>query len=163
MITTQPANVALTPGQIATFTVAATGNPTPTIQWQRLPAGASAYYDLANDTTYSGVTTGTLTVLNPTSSMSGDAFRAVATNTSGTAQSLSASLSIVVGTAISTYVGSPGVSGTTDGAGDAARFNGPAGTVVDALGNLYVADTSNHVIRKVAPVASSPPSPARPV
>ena len=151
VITTQPANVALTPGQVASFTVAATGNPTPTIQWQRLPAGASAYYDLANDTTYSGVTTGTLTVLNPTSSMSGDAFRAVATNTSGSAQSLSASLSIVVGTAVSTYVGSPGASGTTDGTGDAARFNGPAGTVVDALGNLYVADTSNHVIRKVAP------------
>jgi hypothetical protein len=151
VITTQPANVALTPGQIATFTVAATGNPTPTIQWQRLPAGASAYYDLANDTTYSGVTTGTLTVLNPTSAMTGDAFRAVATNTSGSAQSLSASLSIVVGTAVSTYVGKTGTAGTVDGTGDAARFNGPAGTVIDALGNLYVADTSNHVIRKVAP------------
>lgn len=41
--------------------------------------------------------------------------------------------------------------GTTDGAGDAARFVNPTGTVVDAAGNVYVADTPAHVIRKITP------------
>ena len=37
-IQTPPANQTIPPGQNATFTVAATGNPTPTYHWQRLPA-----------------------------------------------------------------------------------------------------------------------------
>lgn len=41
--------------------------------------------------------------------------------------------------------------GMRDGAGSAARFSGPVGTVRDAAGNLYVADTGNHAIRKIAP------------
>jgi sugar lactone lactonase YvrE len=39
--------------------------------------------------------------------------------------------------------------GSTDDAGAAARFYKPAGVTVDATGNLYVADTGNHTIRKV--------------
>jgi len=44
--------------------------------------------------------------------------------------------------------GSPG---SADGTGSAARFNGPRGISVDTTGNLYVADSNNHVIRKIAP------------
>lgn len=40
--------------------------------------------------------------------------------------------------------------GFQDGAGSSALFNGPFGLTVDATGNLYVADTFNHAIRKVA-------------
>jgi len=42
--------------------------------------------------------------------------------------------------------------GATDGTGTAARFNYPLGFVLDSSGNLYVADTSNHTIRKVTSV-----------
>jgi serine/threonine-protein kinase len=41
--------------------------------------------------------------------------------------------------------------GYADGQGAEARFSFPAGIGVDAEGNLYVADTANHRIRKIAP------------
>jgi len=40
-------------------------------------------------------------------------------------------------------------SGFDNGAGRSARFNGPNGVALDAEGNLYVADRSNHRIRKM--------------
>lgn len=52
---------------------------------------------------------------------------------------------------VSTIAGSPGVTGSTDGVGSAARFNRPIGIVVDRNGNLWVSDFGNHTIRKIAP------------
>ncbi len=51
--------------------------------------------------------------------------------------------------AVTTLAGKAGVSGTNNGTGSAARFNTPFGVAVDAAGNVYVADTYNHIIRKV--------------
>ncbi|MCD9027758.1 gluconolaconase [Luteimonas sp. BDR2-5] len=44
-----------------------------------------------------------------------------------------------------------GVEGFADGIGKSARFHTPSGIARDASGNLYVADTGNHAIRKVTP------------
>jgi sugar lactone lactonase YvrE len=52
---------------------------------------------------------------------------------------------------VTTIAGSAGVSGFVDGAGNASRFNHPTALALDALGNLYVADTGNHAIRRIAP------------
>ncbi|HTY87490.1 MAG TPA: hypothetical protein VMB80_08505 [Candidatus Acidoferrum sp.] len=56
---------------------------------------------------------------------------------------------------VTTLVGQAGSAGTNDGTGNAARFNGPGGVAVDTSGNVYVADTGNHTIRKVTPVGAN--------
>jgi len=50
---------------------------------------------------------------------------------------------------VSTLAGS--TYGYTDGFGEAAQFDTPYGVAVDAQGTVYVADTFNHKIRKIAP------------
>src|SRR5690606_12113851 len=49
---------------------------------------------------------------------------------------------------VSTLAGS-GTTGSVNGTGGSARFHYPLGMAIDASGNLYVADYSNHKIRKV--------------
>lgn len=51
---------------------------------------------------------------------------------------------------VSTLAGS-GQPGYVDGAGGTARFNFPQGVAADSFGNVFVADTDNHIIRKIAP------------
>lgn len=52
---------------------------------------------------------------------------------------------------VSTLAGSAEKYGHKDGAGADARFWYPLGVAVDAANNVYVADSSSHTIRKVAP------------
>jgi sugar lactone lactonase YvrE len=52
---------------------------------------------------------------------------------------------------VSTFAGTPGVGGSTDGVGSTARFYLPYGIAVDSSGNIYVADTGNQLIRKITP------------
>jgi len=52
---------------------------------------------------------------------------------------------------VSTLAGLAGEPGSADGTGAAARFDGPTGIAVDAAGNVFVADTGNHTIRRITP------------
>ena len=45
-----------------------------------------------------------------------------------------------------------GGEGFVDGSGGLAQFDTPSGLAIDAEGNLYVADTGNHAIRRVTPL-----------
>jgi NHL repeat-containing protein len=49
------------------------------------------------------------------------------------------------------FAGTVGVIGRTDATGAAATFNRPLGVAADGAGNVYVADTGNHTIRKITP------------
>jgi streptogramin lyase len=48
---------------------------------------------------------------------------------------------------VTTLAGLAGSSGSTDGIGSAARFNGPYGIAVNTAGNIFVADRGNSTIR----------------
>ncbi|PAW88952.1 MAG: hypothetical protein B9S26_10245, partial [Opitutia bacterium Tous-C4FEB] len=67
---------------------------------------------------------------------------------------------ITSGGVVTTLGGTAGSTGSTDGIGSAAQFDSPAGVAVDAAGNLYVADQSNHTIRKssLQPFVTTPTS-----
>jgi sugar lactone lactonase YvrE len=52
---------------------------------------------------------------------------------------------------VSTLAGVAGQSGSVDASATAARFSSPEGIAIDSAGNLYVADTGNHTLRKISP------------
>jgi len=98
-ITTQPANQTVTACQAATFTAAATGSPTPTVQWQVSADVGLTYSNL------SGATSGTLS-FRTTLSQNGNQYRAVFTNSAGTATTTAATLTVNFSNcAVASFVG----------------------------------------------------------
>jgi GH25 family lysozyme M1 (1,4-beta-N-acetylmuramidase) len=55
---------------------------------------------------------------------------------------------------VTTLAGLAGKSGSADGTGSAAQFNIPGAVAVDRAGNVFVADTLNHTIRKGSPAVT---------
>jgi sugar lactone lactonase YvrE len=49
-----------------------------------------------------------------------------------------------------TVAGRAALAGTTDGVGTNARFNRPFGITVNSTGELFVSDSTNHTVRKIA-------------
>ena len=91
-VTTQPTSGSYGPGGSVSFTVAASGNPAPTYQWQQLAFGSTVWTDLTEGGSYSGVLGATLTITAPTAVMPGDQFRCVTTSAVGSAISHAATL-----------------------------------------------------------------------
>lgn len=61
---------------------------------------------------------------------------------------------------VTTVAGIPGVTGSSNNTtGTLATFNHPLGIATDGVDNVYVADTGNSLIRKVAVQTLNPPSP----
>ena len=52
--------------------------------------------------------------------------------------------------AVSTFAGTAGSSGFSDGAAGSAQFNSPLGIAVAANGDVFVADGGNHCIRRIS-------------
>ena len=87
LMTTQPSDLTILAGQTATFTAAASGTPTPTVQWQVSTNGGSTF------TNVSGATSTTLS-FTALPAQSGNKYRAVFTNTGGNTTSSAATLTV---------------------------------------------------------------------
>ena len=90
-VTTQPTDQTASPGQLSTFSAAASGTPTPTVQWQISTDGGTTWSNIvgnstATSTTLSGVIFGTFE--------NGWKVRAVFTNGSGSATTNPATLTV---------------------------------------------------------------------
>lgn len=151
--TTHPLSQSVSIGSPVAFTVVATGSPAPTYQWQRQSSAGGGFINVVDGGVFSGATTATLSISAANTSLNGEQFQCIATNTVNSAASYAtsniATLTVNVGTIITTIAGSPGVSATVDGTGTGAQFSNPYSVAVDASGTFYVADPSAHVIRKV--------------
>jgi len=85
-VTLQPTNATASEGSTATFTSAASGSPTPTVQWQLSTDGGSSWADIGGATS-SPYTTPTLLLSDDQNQ-----YRAVWSNSEGTATSNAATL-----------------------------------------------------------------------
>jgi len=90
VVTLDPASTTQEPGETATFTSAASGTPTPTVQWQLSTDGGSSWADIGGATATSYMTPTLL------SSDDQNEYRAVWTNSEGSATSNSATLTVTV-------------------------------------------------------------------
>ena len=179
-ITLQPVDVTVVAPATAIFTAAASGVPSPTVQWQQSTDAGVTWTNIVGATNPSFTTPATVLA------DSGKRFRAVFTNAAGIVNSNAAVLTVTgtiavgfnaprgvafdtagnlyvvdsinqtvikITTAggVSTLAGLAGSAGSADGTGSAARFNSPLGIAVDVSGNVYIADNANHTIRKITP------------
>lgn len=118
---TQPANVAVTAGQSAVFTAAATSSPNPTYQWQISTNGGTTFTDITAATAASY--TKTATVVGD----DGAQLRVTARNITSSATSNAATLSVSAAPVAPTFVAAP--ASITVISGQAATFSVSVGGV----------------------------------
>jgi hypothetical protein len=96
-ITAQPISSSICVGSDATFTASATSSLTTTTQWQRSTNGSlwtNITSSLDSGTTYSGFTTGTLTLTGSTTGLNNYQYRAVFTSINGSSNSTAVILTV---------------------------------------------------------------------
>ncbi len=111
-----PKNDIVVPGQNASFSISANGNSL-TYLWQLSTNGGSSWSNLSNNSTYSGVTTNSLTITTTVAGMNNFRYRCVVTGTCGTVYTSGAVLTVFVcGSNVTfTYKGSSVTYGTVVG------------------------------------------------
>ena len=173
------ANEIATTGHDVSFSATGAANGS---QWQVSTDNGVTWSSISNNTTYSGVGTGTLGISGVTASLSGNQYRLISSTNGGTSTSNVATLTVnqvfvpfpvcldfdssgnfYVGDvssntvqkvtssgAVTLVAGTSGSNGSTDGAGAAARFNQPDGLAASGDGTLEVADMANATIRRIS-------------
>ncbi len=131
-ITQNPSNQTVTPGATATFTAAASGTPTPSVQWQRSTDNGASFTNIAGatSTTYS---------FTAASGETGNQFRAVFTNTIEAAPytATTTAATLTVGKATTT-LSSTATNATLGGAvHDTATLSGGSSPTGSIIFNAY--------------------------
>ena len=139
-ISVQPQTQSVSAGTNATFSV--TSPNATAYQWERAADGAT-YFAIA------GATGATLVIPQTALIDSGTQYRVLVSNNLGSLTSSPASLTVRPNLRL--LAGSLGGAGYLDGQGAAARFDFTRGSAVDALGNVFVPDSENQVIRRITP------------
>ncbi len=122
-VTGSPTRQTVNAGQTVTFTASATGNPTPTVQWQVSTNGGSSFSNI------SGATSTTLTLTNVKGSQNGSLYRAVFTNSVGSATTAAATLTVLFAPSVTTSPTSQTVAAGASVTFTAAASSNPAATV----------------------------------
>lgn len=94
-VTTHPTSVTLSPGAVLSLVASATGDPIPTVQWQRSTNGGSTWNAVAGAT----ATTYSRTV---STTDNGHSYRAVFTNSSGSVTTSAAVVTVLSGPVVTT-------------------------------------------------------------
>ena len=147
-ITRQPDSQTALGGETTQFTIEATGDAQ--YAWQRQASGLRGWVTLSDGQSYLGTRTPILQIPTASTTMNGDAYRCVLTNSAGGFNSSRPAVLTVREFGVATLAGQSGEGGSADGHGVFAQFNNPMGIAVDRAGNAYVADSGNYVIRKVS-------------
>lgn len=135
---TQPVSCAVAIGYGVTFNGTATGLPVLGYQWFKnsaaIPGATNASFSLS-------------------AVQAGDAgsYSVTASNVLGLSSSSNALLSVIQPYFFTNLAGLSGAAGAVDDVGSAARFRNPHGLCLDGAGNIYVAESGNHLIRKITP------------
>ena len=177
-ITTSPASQAVSVGRTTTLSATTSGG---ALAWQVSSDGGQTWNSLANDSTYSGVNTSSLTITGVSAALDGLLYRLQATNANGSSLSAAALLTVTpvffpapVGVSVdaaghllvadttaqtiqkisnaevNAFAGGLNQTGSADGTGVAARFSQPAGLAIATDGSIYVADSANSLIRRIS-------------
>jgi hypothetical protein len=130
IINTQPANQTVTAPATATFSVVASGTPTPSYQWQISTDGGVTFVNI------NGATTNSYTTLATVAADSGKRFRVIVSNVAGSVNSNSAALTVNIS----------GGGGGGGGGGNvlttcASPFALPTGTFVETVSTLATSPT----------------------
>lgn len=138
VVTGSPQSQSVAAGNTVTFTAAATGNPTPTVQWQvSTSGGAFTNISGATSTTYS---------FTAAAGQSGNKYQAVFTNSSGSATTTAATLTVTTSSALpsgwtDSDIGSPGKAG-------GASVNGGTWTVSGGGSDIWNASDQFNFARQ---------------
>ena len=92
VFTTQPQSVEAFVGKNASFTVAATGFPPPTLRWQWFNSGIQTWLDLSDDPNYHSAT---FTLNGVTAAFNGNRYRCIAENSEGSVTSEEVTLTVL--------------------------------------------------------------------
>ena len=133
-ISTNPTNQTVCEGATATFTAAANGSPAPTVQWQVSTGGPFSNIPGATSTTLS---------FTATAAQNGNTYRAVFTNTCGSANSTAATLTVNSNTSATTPADQTVCEGATASFSTTASGTGPFHYAWTVDGSAFGGDTSS--------------------